>query len=69
MKTAPSFDNVLSGLEPGIYSASRLNPPGGHDCTHLLVHSDGSLSWCDANGNDTTDCADQRFSAAELCAD
>lgn len=47
---APSFDNI-DECDPGIYSAWRLNPPSGKDCTHVRVLEDGRLCWCDRGGN------------------
>lgn len=65
----PEFSDVADDLEPGVYSAARLNPPFGKDCTHLLVRKDGSLGWCDASGNQSEgeDGNVSRFSVAELC--
>lgn len=60
---SPSFDDVAT-LEPGIYFARQLNPPGGDDCTHLLVRADGTLGWCDERGESSG----SRFTAEELCS-
>lgn len=63
-ENAPDFDDVLAGLEPGVYPACKLNPPFGDDCTHLVVRKDGSLGWCNQYREDTLRAV---FSAAELC--
>lgn len=60
---APSSDNI-DECEPGIYSAWRLNPPSGKDCTHVRVLEAGRLCWCDRSGN--CDLANS-FSVEELC--
>ncbi len=63
----PGFNvEDLEALEPGWYRASDLNPPGGDDCTHLLVRKDGKLAWCDSNGHSEWP---EGFTAAELCDD
>lgn len=67
---APDFDEVEKGLTPGLYSARRLNPPGGEDCVALLVRDDGSLGWAYADGSQSEDSRGytSRFSVRELCA-
>lgn len=66
---SPTFEDVANGLAAGVYSGAKLNPPGGDDCTHLLVRDDGSLGWCYADGHQHADYRGyvSRFSAAELC--
>ena len=55
-KTVPTLNRrSLSRLAGGVYSAELLNPPSGDDCTHLLVRQDGSLGWCDLDGNQSED--------------
>ena len=63
---APTFSDVASGLEPGVYSAENLNPPrigDGSRTSHLRVHADGNLSWCSEDGVDD---GYSVFSAEEL---
>src|SRR5687768_7551476 len=60
---APDFDEVLAGLDAGIYSAKHLNPPSGADCCCLIVRRDGSLGWCDPYGEENG----STFSAKDLC--
>jgi hypothetical protein len=51
-RATPSFDRKqLRRLVRGqYYTAKYLNPPSGDDCTHVLVHDDGTLGWCDEHG-------------------
>jgi hypothetical protein len=55
-KTIPSLTRrSLSKLAGGVYSAEKLNPPSGEDCTHLLVRPNGTLGWCDDDGYQSED--------------
>lgn len=47
----PGFDE-LDDLAPGVYGAEFLNPPSGADCAYLIVREDGTLGWCDADGEE-----------------
>lgn len=62
---------IFAELPAGVYSARHLNPPGGEDCTHLLVRDDGTLGWCDEYGEQAEDGRGyvSRFTAEELCDD
>lgn len=67
MTDYPTFDHVAD-LAPGVYSARYLNPPSGEDCDHLLVRDDGSLGWCDVDGEQSADLYGHvsTFSVADL---
>ena len=58
------FSDVASGLKPGIYDASELNPPSGDDCAYLLVTDSGRLYWCDREG---VSAGGDGFTANDLC--
>jgi len=71
-KTIPSLDRrSLGHLQGGVYSAERLNPPSGADCTHLLVRADGTLGWCYADGEQSEDSRGQvsRFTIDDLMSE
>jgi hypothetical protein len=71
-KTIPSLTRrSLYKLAGGVYSAEKLNPPSGEDCTHLLVRADGSLGWCDEFGDQSEDEFGNvsQFSVAHLLLD
>jgi len=67
----PDFADVEAGLPSGVYLATYLNPPGGEDCTHLLVREDGTLGWCYPDGTQSEDFHGRvsRFTAEDLCSE
>jgi len=69
-KAVPTFKTIRR-CGPGIFSASRLNPPGGDDCTHVIIRRDGTLGWCCADGTQLEDCNGNvsRFTVDDLLSD